>query len=259
MSMKELSVELGVTEVTILNFCRAIGIDSYVELKRGFQESMTDALKIPAKMKSSLEDITCVEDAVENTAQIHKNNIVSLLQNNSVTQLDEAASLIQAAKTIYICGQGISDLACRFLQSCLMTLDLDARLVDFENGTLLNGILRTATKEDLFILISFPNFSEKTVRLAEYLGANDHPFIAITTSTDSPISNHARVVLKTDNFSLVFYNFISSTFELLELLLVVLSFKMREELLPSLKNIEEINRFFESSLSKATSKLSKKI
>lgn len=254
MSMKELSVELSVTEVTILNFCRAIGVDSYVELKKAFQESMTDALKIPAKMKASLEDITCVQDAVENTVQIHKSNISSLLQNNTVAELDHAAALIQEAQAIYICGQGISDLACRFLQSCLTTLNLDARLMDFENGTLLNGILRNATKKDLFILISFPNYSEKTIRLAEYLGANDYPFVAITTSTDSPISPKASVVLKTDNFSLVFYNFISSTFELLELLLVVLSYKMRETLLPSLQGAEEISYFFETQQDRLTSK-----
>lgn len=244
MSMKELSHELEVTEVTLLNFCKAIGLESFVELKKAFQESMTDELKIPAKMKSSLEEIMSVEEAVENTIQIQRQNMERLSQHNSVSLLDEASALIHGAKTIYICGLGVSEMACDFLQSALLTLNLDARRINLENGTQVSGILMNASSEDLFILMSFPNYSEKTIKLAQYLEMHQLPFLSVTNSDTSPIAKGAKVVLKTDNFSLVFYNFISSTLALLEILLVVLSYRMKDVILPKIKDLDELNDFF---------------
>ncbi len=72
MSLKELSEKINVSEVTILNFCKSIDVDSYTELKRLFQELVKKELHIPTEIKSSLLDIDNAVDAYNNTTPLKK-------------------------------------------------------------------------------------------------------------------------------------------------------------------------------------------
>ncbi|MBB6217148.1 DNA-binding MurR/RpiR family transcriptional regulator [Anaerosolibacter carboniphilus] len=244
MSLKELSSELKVSEVTILNFCKAIGVDSFIELKKEFQTLIKEELQVPAKMRSSLEELESLEDAVRNTIQLQRMNFDKILANNSIEVLYQASQLIQKSKTVYLCGLGVSSLVCDFLYPRLKTLLIDVKTLDLDDINILSNDLIRATKEDLFILISFPIYSSQIIRLAQYLSANEFKYIAITDSQQSPIAQNADIILKAENQSLVFYNFISATITLIELLLIVLSYNNKESIIHDVKEIKAIHEFF---------------
>jgi len=247
MSLRELSNHLEVSEVTILNFCKAIQIDSFTDLKKSFENLIKEELKVPAKMKSSLDELESIEDAINNTFQIQKMNLSKILENNSVESIETATTLIENAKTVYLCGLGVSKLVCDFLYTRLKRLNIDTKVLDMEDTGMFSHDLITATNKDLFILISFPIYSEKIVKLAKYLAMHELSFISITNNEESPIASNAKVVLKSENNSLVFYNFISATILLCEILLIVLSYNMKDKILFDINTIEELHDFFSSS------------
>jgi DNA-binding MurR/RpiR family transcriptional regulator len=84
------------------------------------------------------------------------------------------------------------------------------------------------------------------VRLHEYLLKKGKRFVSITNCESSPIAEGAEAVLMAENKSLVFYNFLSNTFTLLEILLIVLSYTIKDDLMENLNKIFDAQDFFES-------------
>lgn len=244
MSLGELSAALGVSEVTILNFCRAISVDSFVELKKAFREEIKAYLNVPEKMKQSLREVESAEDAYANAVQTQRFNFERLTIDNPVSDFVHASELLAHSRKAYLCGLGVSSLVCSFLNDRLRTLGIDAVTLDISDIGLASHDIAKATSEDVFILVSFPDYSDETVRMADYLNVRGFSFIAITNTVKSPIAQGAEVVLISENRSLVFYNFISSTITLSEMLLIVLSYVIKASFGAQIEEMEKIQTFF---------------
>lgn len=240
MSLKEISEETNVSEVTILNFCKSIGVDSFTELKRLFQELVKKQLYIPTEIKYSLLDIDNIDDAYNNTIQIQRINYERVIKDNDINVIKEVSELIIKASRVYICSQGMSRVIAEYLNSRLKLINIDSRMVEIGELLASSIELERATKKDCFILISFPKYSHNVIGLSEYLTQNHIPFISITDSDKSPLVKNSEHVLKCYSDSLVFHNFISSTICLVEILLVILSFNMKSNLMLHLDNLEQI-------------------
>lgn len=240
MTLRELSEEINVTEVTILNFCKCIGIDSFTEMKKEFQELVKKELHVPTKIESSLQALDNLNDAFSNTVQIQKLNFERIIQQNSIETLQTVGKNIEKARTVYICGLGISKIVADYLNSRLKLINIDSRILDVGDMVSASAELARATNEDCFFLISFPSYSPLVINLSRYLTEKNLNFIVLTDNEKSPLAKNAKIVLKSYNESLVFYNFISATISLVELLLVVLSFNMKDRIMENLAALEEV-------------------
>lgn len=240
MSLKQLSEEINVSEVTILNFCKTIGVESFTEMKKQFQDIIKKELYIPKEIKSSLMELDSLDDAFQNTIQIQKRNYERIIKMNDLDTLKEVAKIIGNAKTIYICGQGLGRILVDYLNIRLSLINIDSRVLEIGDIKAASVDIARVKEGDLFILISFPKYSHNVVSLAEYLKENNLSFISITDSLKSPISKNAEMVLKCDSDSLIFHNFISSAMALIELLLIVLCFNIKDKLIVHLDNLENI-------------------
>lgn len=244
MSLEELSNELNVSEVTVLSFCKSLDIKTYVELKKEFEILIKEQLKVPAKIKSSLEELLSTEDAFRNATQVQRFNFDKLGINNSLDSYQEAGMLIKESRNIYLCGLGSSELICTFLEERLRTLGINAFGTTIEDISTFSYNLIDVTQDDLFILISFPDYSLRTIKVKEYLDKHKLKYVSITNTKESPIADGAEVVLLSENRSLVFYNFISSAFMLTEILLVIVSYLMKDQLISRINEVKEIQEFF---------------
>ncbi|WP_202710395.1 MurR/RpiR family transcriptional regulator [Sporosalibacterium faouarense] len=240
MTLKELSEETNVTEVTIINFCKSIRLESFTEMRKQFQELIKKELHVPTKMKTSLEELENLNDAFNNTVQIQKLNFDKVLKNNNVDTFQTVSSYIENARTVYICGLGVSKVIVDYLSSRLKLINIDVRILEVRDMGLVSMELSRATADDCFILISFPSYSHIVINLSKYLSDKEYKFIVLTDSEKSPLAKNANVVLKSYTESQVFYNFISATVCLIELLLVVICFNMKDKIMINLEDLDEI-------------------
>ncbi|AOT72557.1 MurR/RpiR family transcriptional regulator [Geosporobacter ferrireducens] len=240
MTLKELSEEINVTEVTILNFCKCIGIDSFTEMRKEFQELVKKELHVPTKIESSLQALDNLNDAFSNTVQIQKLNFERIIQQNSIDTLYAVGKNIEKARTVYICGLGISKVVADYLNSRLKLINIDSRILDIGDMVSASAELARATDEDCFFLISFPSYSPLIINLSRYLTEKNLNFIVLTDNEKSPLAKNAKIILKSYNESLVFYNFISATISLVEQVLIVLSFNMKDRIMENLETLEEV-------------------
>ncbi|SHK01394.1 MurR/RpiR family transcriptional regulator [Paramaledivibacter caminithermalis] len=248
MSLKDISQEINVSEVTILNFCKSIGINSFIQLKKSFQQLIEEQLYVPNEIKSSLQELDNLNDVYNNIIQIHKLNYDRALSNNNIQTFQEISDLISNSNRIYICGQGISKVIAEYLNNRLRLINIDSKII--EVGDLMEASIdfTRATAEDCFILISFPKYSQNIVNIAEYLNQNKLTYIAISDSDESPLAKNSKYSLKNYSESLVFHNFISSTICLIEILVVILSFNMKKKLMLHLDNLEKIQSLLSQDL-----------
>ncbi|QZY55907.1 MurR/RpiR family transcriptional regulator [Crassaminicella profunda] len=242
MILKEMSEHIGVSEVTILNFCKSIGLDSFTEMKKQFQELIKKELHVPNKMKSSLEEFDNVHDIFNSTIQIQKLNLEKMIYNNTIDTLQAVCQSIEKARTVYICGSGVSKIIADYLNHRLRLINIDSRVLEISDMALVSRELTGATEEDYFILISFPIYSHLVINLSRYLTEKSYPYVALTDHSESPIAIHAKNVLTCNYDSLVFYNFISAAICLVELMLVILCFNMKDRMMINLKALEEVQR-----------------
>lgn len=244
MSLNELSQELNVSEVTILNYCKSIDVESFTELKKAFQVRIQEKLSFPGKMKSSLDELESIKEAYVNAMEIQRRNFNRLGTLNSIEAIDTACSEIMAARKVFLCGMGVSRFISQYLNDRFRSIGVDSVSLNLEEFNLFGKDLIQATDEDLFILIAFPDYSPETVRLRDYLVENQLPFLSVTNCAESDIAEGAKALLMAENKSLVFYNFLSNTFALLEVLLTVLSYRLKDTLMPDLKKILSVQDYF---------------
>ncbi|MEW9124028.1 MAG: MurR/RpiR family transcriptional regulator [Thermotaleaceae bacterium] len=240
MTLRELSEAINVTEVTILNFCKTIGLDSFSEMKKEFQEIIKKELHVPTKIESSLQTLDNLRDAFENTIQIQKMNFERIIQYNSLESLQDVGDHIGKSRTVYICGVGVSKVIADYLHNRLKLINIDSRILDVGDMVSLSIDLSKASQKDCFILISFPSYSPLVINLSRYLIEKNMNYIAITDNEKSPLAKESKILLKSYNESLVFYNFISSTISLIELVLIVLSFNMKDKIMENIEGLEEV-------------------
>ena len=241
MSLKELSKEINVSEVTILNFCKSIGIDSFTELKKLFQELTKEKLVVPTKMKSSLSEIESLDDAYNNTINLLKFNQKRTIEDNDINVLKEISHILSKSRRVYICGQGMSRVIAECLKSRLKLINIDSRIIELGDGILSSIELLQADKKDSFILISFPEYAPKVVNLAKYLEYNNYSLICITDSEKSPLAKYSKYALKCYSDSLGVPNFISSAIWIIEVLIVMICFMLKEDLISHLDNLEKLS------------------
>ena len=235
MSLKELSSELQVSEVTILNYCKSIGCHSFKELKNEFQIFIKEKLAVPNKMKLNLEELESVEDAYNNACLAQQINFNGIIDNNDLSSYYKISNLMKKANTVYLCGHGISVTLSMFLNTRLRSLGINAVVLYLDDFSSFSHDVLNSTKDDLFILISYKEYSVETINLKNLLDHLELTYVAITDSKDSPIAKGAQDILESENRSLVFYNFISSSIALMEILLTVLSYCLKDEFLPYLQ------------------------
>lgn len=240
MSLKEISQAIQVSEVTVLNFCKRIEVDSFIQLKKEFQKNVQERLFVPNEIRSSLGELTSYEETFENSINMHRENTRQILESNELSNLIQAAEFMRSARRIVICGQGISKVLSEYLQVRLRLLNLDARVLEMGDLISMSVELGSISKEDCFILISFPIYSQSLIGVSNFLSAREISYVALTDTHESPLAERAEYVLACNSKALVFQNSISAPFFLLEVLLDTLSYHMKESLMDYFTKLDEV-------------------
>lgn len=218
-SLKELTETVGVTEVTMMNFARRIGVDGFSGLKRELQNHIRQRLSPNQKIARAVE-----------TVRRRKNRLYSVFLENELTgvsstyagipeeQLYYAASLVCRAQRIYLLGYDVSMPVVHFLRLRLHYLGFNAVQLDLADRGQLLLSLAQENVSDLVILVSFPNHTVEMERIGEYLYGRNMPFIAIVDQASAPVARHAELTLACATADPLFYNTITAAVSLVNVL-----------------------------------------
>ena len=196
MTTKELSTKTGVSEASIVRFCKSIGMGSFKSFKLALVRDLTIA-------EMNITDVTNLQkndspyDLFQKVIQVNKFAIDSCTDSMSKKELDAAVKTIKSAKKIVFFGVGGSSVAAvdahykftRLGYHSITSLDFHYLLT----------VIPYLEKGDVFIAISTSGMTKDVLELAQFAQKKGATVIAITNLGKSTLHKMADINLCTPN------------------------------------------------------------
>ena len=184
LSMAQVAHACGVSDTTVLRFCRNTGFQGYTDLKLSIARDLTSPTQVIHN------DITEADSPTEIARKVFISNIQALYDTMEVLDeqaLVQAITLFQNARQILIVGVGTSAPIVHGMYNMLMRLGLNCKAQTDSYLQLMEVALLGSG--DLVIGISQSGSSKDPVYTLKQAKANGASTICITGNAQSPITN----------------------------------------------------------------------
>lgn len=190
LSMAQVAQTCGVSDTTVLRFCRNTGFQGYIDLKLSIARDLTSPTQV------ILNDITEDDPPAVVARKVFMSNIQALYDTLEILDeqaLIQAINLLQNAGQILIVGVGTSAPVVQSMYNMLMRLDLNCKAQTDSYLQLMEVAL--LGPGDVVVGISQSGSSKDPVYTLKQARANGASTICITGNAQSPITQHADVTL----------------------------------------------------------------
>ena len=194
-SLKKFAEQTGTTEVTVLNFCRAMGLDSYVELKKALQDYVIRKVNPGKRLKLAVAGSETVQDLQSRIVRAELNALQATFEVNTAETAADFVRLIRKANRVFVAAHDVSRAAASYLCSRLLALGVDCALLDVQDQRELFCRLSRDPEGSLLIAVAVPPYCANTVAAARYAKSIGMPVAAITDRQESPLVDVATVSL----------------------------------------------------------------
>lgn len=192
MSVTELSEATDVSEGSIINFCRSIGLSGFQQLKLSLAQEIVQPVQFIHEDLLREDDLETVSRKVFHSGMQALRDTLSVLDTGA---LAAAVDAVRKAKRVEVYGIGSSAPIAEDAQYRMLRIGLDARAVTDSHIQAISA--SRCDPEVATLTISHSGATHETVtatRLAQEAGATT---IVITNFARSPIRTHADIVLTT--------------------------------------------------------------
>lgn len=231
----------GVSESTVVRFAIELGFDGYPKLQEALQELVKNELTASQRMKVSSDRIAKTDKHILTTVlESDSARITSTLENINQREFDEAVDYIVNAKRVYIVGGRSSSALSHFLDFYLNLMR--DNVINASTGAVTETFEHIFRIEegDLLIGISFPRYSNKTVKAIEYAHSRGAKTIAITDGKQSPLVKDATISLIASSDMLSFIDSLVAPLSLINALLAAISMKRKDYIAKGLDQLEDL-------------------
>ncbi len=239
MTASKLGATVGVSESTVVRFASEVGYEGYPELQKALQELIRNKLTTVQRMDATSEQL---ESSNVLTKVLSKDieKIRRTMDETSTKDFNDAVESICAAKNIYIIGVRSSSALAQFLSFYFNHIFPSVRLINTTSRSEMFEQIMRIGPGDIFIGISFPRYSKRTVQASHYARSNGARVIAITDSLKSPIADGADHVLMARSDMVSFVDSLVAPLSLINALLVAVGLKKRTEIAQTYARLEHI-------------------
>lgn len=225
LTLKELSEEIGVSQVTILNTFNAIGFESFNEVKyecrkqlcleekiNFYREMQTKSISVPAYEKRKQRDWLSgiVKDELR--------DIEEYISALDIREMFDAAELFTTHSKIVLCGRGVSKIIADYMAIRLTGLGIPSMVMNTELSDSIGMFLPLFDRQTLVVAISFPDYYSMTTKIAEMAVKKGCTVLAITDFKSAPIVQYGKMVLTAPSSTKMCANTLSSTMILVNIL-----------------------------------------
>ena len=239
MTACKLGKTVNVSESTVVRFAAELGYDGYPSMQKALQEMIRNKLTAIQRIEVSNDRIGD-QDIMSMVMQSDIEKIRITLEETDRESFNQAVDMIIAAKRIYILGVRSASALANFMGFYFNYIFDNVLRVDTTSiSEVFEQVMRIGPG-DVFIGLSFPRYSKRTVQAMQYAKSQGANVIAITDSAVSPLANIADISLlaKSDMASLV--DSLCAPFSLVNALIVAVSRKKSDQLESTFGKLEQI-------------------
>ena len=239
MTADKLGRTVGVSESTVVRFASELGYDGYPGMRKAMQDMVRNRLTAVQRIEVAKETIG--QDNILNlvlSSDIDK--LQSTLDEVDPRSFDQAVKAILNAKTIFIVGMRSSTALASFMGFYLNQMLENVRLVhDTSVSEVYEQVFRIG-EGDVFIGISYPRYSSKTIKAMEFAKSTGATAIGITDGDSSPFVGVADVILYAKSDMVSFLDSLVAPMSLINALIVAVGYQRPDNLSDTYHRLEKI-------------------
>ena len=239
MTAASLGKAVGVSESTVVRFASNIGFDGYPELQKYLQEAVKSHLTSVQRMDVAASRYGS-DDFIDRAFMTDIEMIKQTRDSISREAFSKSAEAINKAKKIYILGVRSSAALASFAAFYLRFLYENVVLIDTSASSELFEQMFRISSEDVCIAISFPRYSNQTVKALSFAKSRGATIISITDGEMSPIAPFATHLLVAKSSMVSFVDSLVAPLSVINALVAASAREKREDVYNDFKALEEI-------------------
>ena len=239
MTAAKLGSTVGVSESTVVRFVVELGYEGYPDLKKVLQQLIKNKLTV-------VQRIHVTEDRIRENGVLHSvlnsdiANITETLGRVDEEEFSKAIDAIVKAKKIYIIGARSASTLAYFLSFNLNLIFDNIRMIEVNGASEVFEQMIRIGKDDVIIGISFPRYSQRTVKALKFAKNRGATVIAITDSKSSPVALEATNLLISKSDMASFVDSLVAPMSLINALIVGVTMRKKDEIEEIFTELEQI-------------------
>ena len=239
MTAAKLGMAVGVSESTIVRFATELGFSGYPQLQRALQELIRNRLTSVQRMELTGEQIG-KGDLIERVLNMDIDKIRRTIEETSREEFQAVVDALDRAGTIYIMGIRSSTSLANFMEFYFNHVFPDVRLITSASTSDVFEQMFRAKQGDVFIGISFPRYSKRTVAAMRFAKEKGATTVALTDSSLSPISELADLHLYARSDMTSFVDSLVAPLSLINALITAVGISRQKEIAKTFEELEQI-------------------
>ncbi len=237
MTANKLGKTVSVSESTVVRFAAELGFSGYPAMQKALQEMIRNKLTSLQRMEVS-NDLIGNQDILSMVMQADMEKIQITMEQMDRESFHASVRAIIGAKRIYVLGVRSSAALASFL-SFYFRLIFDNVIHVGGTATIFEQIGRIG-EGDVIIGLSFPRYSQRTVKALQFSRELGATVIAITDSPESSVAKSAHHLLLAQSDMASFVDSLVAPLSMINALLVTIARERAEEVAKTLENLEKI-------------------
>ena len=230
---------VGVSESTVVRFATQLGYKGYPEFQKALEELVRNRLNSIQRMKVTYGRIS-QSQILETVLQSDIEKIKQTLNGIDHSAFNQAIDTILNARKIYVLGIRSCAPLAAFMSFYLNLLCDNVIAVNTNSSSEIFEQLIRIGEEDVIIGISFPRYSQRTLKALEFASKRKAKIVTLTDSAHSPINIYSscNLIARSDMASIV--DSLVAPLSVVNALIVALCMKKQEEVIGTLETLEQI-------------------
>ena len=239
MTASKLGGIAGVSESTVVRFATELGFDGYPGLQKALGELIRNRLTAVQRINVTSDQIGTT-DVLDRVLSMDIDKIRKTLEETSREDFKTAVHAILHAKNIYIVGLRSASMLASFVGFYFNYIFDHVHVINVSGASEMFEQIFRMDENDLLFAISFPRYSQRTIKAIKYAKTKNAKVIALTDSKLSPLSQDADITLIARSDMASFVDSLVAPLSLVNALLVAVGMEKRTEISEVFTNLEHI-------------------
>ncbi len=239
MTAAKLGREVGVSESTVVRFATELGFEGYPQLQKSLQAHIRNKLTALQRMEAADEGMEPV-DVLQKVLLSDVDKIKKTLEETSREEFRQVVELLGKAKRVYIIGIRSAYALASFLYFYTNLILDDVKLVQTNTASEMFEQVLKIDEQDVLMALSFPRYSQRTIKAARYAKQQGATVVAITDSSASPLCAVADHSLLAQSDMASFVDSLVAPMSLINALIAAVGMRKKEEVAGTFAKLESI-------------------
>ncbi|MEA4896321.1 MAG: MurR/RpiR family transcriptional regulator [Oscillospiraceae bacterium] len=239
MTAGKLGATVGVSESTVVRFAADLGYDGYPGMRKALQEIIRNRLTSVQRIEVS-RDLINGSNVLKAVLTADMEKLQKTIEEIDMPSFNAAVDAIIGAEQVYIVGMRSSAALSSFIGYYLNLLRDNVHLLhDTAVSEVYEQVIRIK-KGDVFIAMSYPRYSSRTVKAMRFAKESGATTISLTDGESSPLVSISDITLYAKSDMVSFLDSLVAPLSLINALIVSIGLRSDDALSDTFKRLETV-------------------